>query len=122
MPLTDTTICNVKPTDKLQKLFDGNGLFLFVASGGTKSWRWKYRFQGREKLLTFGVYPQLSLKEARAACADAKKMLSGGIDPAMQKKSLRASERTPLRPLRENGTTTKSPPGVNATLRMCLNA
>jgi len=87
MPLTDTTIRNVKPTDKPQKLFDGNGLFLFVAPGGTKSWRWKYRFQGREKLLTFGTYPQFSLKEARAACADAKKMLSGGVDPSVQKKT-----------------------------------
>ena len=86
MPLTDTAIRNIKPTGMPQKLFDGNGLFLFVAPGGTKSWRWKYRFQGREKLLTFGIYPQLSLKEARAACADAKKTLSGGADPSMQKK------------------------------------
>jgi predicted DNA-binding transcriptional regulator AlpA len=47
-------------------------LFLFVAPSGVKSWRVKYRFQGREKLLTLGTYPQLSLKEAREACADAK--------------------------------------------------
>ena len=86
MSLTDTTIRNVKPTDKPQKLFDGNGLFLFVAPSGTKSWRLKYRIQGREKLLTLGVYPQLSLKEAREACADAKKQLSGGIDPSVEKK------------------------------------
>jgi hypothetical protein len=46
----------------------------------------KYRFQGREKLLTLGTYPQLSLKEVREACADAKKRLSGGIDPSMEKK------------------------------------
>lgn len=86
MPLTDTAIRGVKPTDKPQKLFDGNGLFLFVAPSGTKSWRLKYRFQGREKLLTLGTYPQLSLKEAREACADAKKALSGGIDPSAEKK------------------------------------
>lgn len=78
MPLTDTAIRGVKPTDKPQKLFDGKGLFLFVAPSGAKSWRVKYRFQGREKLLTLGTYPQLSLKEAREACADAKKRLSGG--------------------------------------------
>jgi len=86
MPLTDTTVRNVKPTDNPQKLFDGNGLFLFVAPSGTKSWRLKYRFQGREKLLTLGTYPLLSLKEARERSVDAKKQLSGGIDPAVQKK------------------------------------
>jgi integrase len=88
MSLTDTAIRGVKPTDKSQKLFDGNGLFLFVAPSGTKSWRWKYRFQGREKLLTFGTYPEQSLKEARDRCAEARKMLSGGIDPSAQKKAI----------------------------------
>ncbi len=57
MPLTDTAIRGAKPTDKAQKLFDGNGLFLFIAPSGAKSWRLKYRFQGREKLLTLGTYP-----------------------------------------------------------------
>lgn len=56
MSLTYTTIRGVKPADKPQKLFDGNGLFLFVSPSGTKSWRLKYRVQGREKLLTLGVY------------------------------------------------------------------
>lgn len=86
MPLTDTAIRAVKPLDKPQKLFDGNGLFLFVAPSGTKSWRVKYHFQGREKLLTLGTYPQLSLKEAREACIAAKKQLSGGVDPSAEKK------------------------------------
>ncbi len=86
MPLTDTAIRGAKPTDKAQKLFDGNGLFLFIPPKGVKSWRLKYRFQGREKLLTLGTYPQLSLKEAREACNDAKKRLSGGIDPSAEKK------------------------------------
>lgn len=71
------------------------GLFLYVAPSGTKSWRLKYRFQGREKLLTLGTYPQLSLKEAREACAAAKKQLGGGIDPSVQKKVIaRAWENT----------------------------
>ncbi|WP_291447866.1 integrase arm-type DNA-binding domain-containing protein [Desulfovibrio sp.] len=95
MPLTDTAVRGVKPADKPQKLFDGNGLFLYVAPSGTKSWRLKYRFQGREKLLTLGTYPQLSLKEAREACAAAKKQLGGGIDPSVQKKVIaRAWENT----------------------------
>ena len=56
MPLTDTALRAIKPADKPQKLFDSNWLFLFVAVSGTKSWRLKYRFQGREKLLTLGQY------------------------------------------------------------------
>lgn len=72
MPLTDTAIRGAKPAPKPQKFFDGNGLFLFVAPSGVKSWRVKYPFQGREKLLTLDTYPQLSLKEAREACAAAK--------------------------------------------------
>lgn len=83
--LTDTAIRGVKPTPKPQKLFDGNGLFLFIAPSGAKSWRVKYRFQGREKLLTL-AYPQLSLKETREACAAAKKQLSGGTDLSAEKK------------------------------------
>jgi len=94
MPLTDTAIRGVKPADNPQKFFDGNGLFLFVAPSGTKSWRVKYRFQGREKLLTLGTYPQFSLKEAREACADAKKQLSGGIDPSTARKARARSAQT----------------------------
>ena len=76
----------VKATEKAQKLFDGNGLFLFVSPTDTKSWRLKYRFQGKEKLLTLGTYPQTSLKEARERAADARKQLDGGIDPGEVKK------------------------------------
>lgn len=86
MPLTDTALRAVKATEKAQKLFDGNGLFLFVSPSGTKSWRLKYRFQGKEKLLTLGIYPQTSLKEARERTADARKQLDGGIDPGETKK------------------------------------
>ena len=86
MPLTDTAIRAAKPLDKPQKLFDGNGLFLFVSTHGTKSWRVKYTFQGREKLLTLGTYPGLSLKDAREGCATAKKQLAAGTDPSAEKK------------------------------------
>ena len=92
--LTDTAVRGAKPASKPQKLFDGNGLFLFVAPSGAKSWRLKYRFQGREKLLTLGTYPQLSLKEAREACVDAKKRLSGGTDPSAEKKVKARSAQT----------------------------
>lgn len=86
MPLTDTSIRAAKPTDKAQKLFDGNGLFLFIPPSGVKSWRLKYRFQGKEKLLTLGTYPQTSLKEAREKAAEARKQREGGVDPSAEKK------------------------------------
>jgi hypothetical protein len=122
MSLTDTAIRGVKPTDKAQKLFDGNGLFLFVAPSGTKSWRVKYRFQGREKLLTLGTYPQISLKEAREACADAKKQLSGGTDPSAEKRSEPEAHKPPLKLSRGNGTKTRSPSGRTATPGTFWNA
>lgn len=94
MPLTDTAIRAAKPTDKPQKLFDGNGLFLFIPQSGAKSWRLKYRFQGKEKLLTLGSYPQTSLKEARERASEARKQLDGGIDPSFVKKAKAHSEQT----------------------------
>ena len=115
MPLTDTAIRAVKPLDKPQKLFDGNGLFLFVAPSGTKSWRVKYHFQGREKLLTLGTYPQLSLKEAREACIAAKKQLSGGVDPSAEKSSGQKASRRPLRPWHGSGTAIRPPSGRKIT-------
>ena len=62
MPLTDTALRAVKPTEKNQKLFDGNGLYLIITPTGTKSWRLKYRFQSKEKLISLGPYPMVSLK------------------------------------------------------------
>jgi integrase len=86
MSLTDTAIRAAKPTDKQQKLFDGNGLFLLVAPTGTKSWRLKYGFQGKEKLITLGLYPLVTLKDARARALTARKLLSDGKDPSMERK------------------------------------
>ncbi len=86
MSLTDTTVRSVKSTDKQQKLFDGGGLFLLVAPTGTKSWRLKYRFQGKEKLITLGLYPLVSLKDARERAITAKKLLADGKDPSMERK------------------------------------
>lgn len=63
--LSDTKIRSIKPTEKLQKLFDGGGLFLLVTPTEGKLWRLKYRFGGTEKLLSLGTYPQISLAEIR---------------------------------------------------------
>ena len=62
MPLSDISVRNAKPQQKPAKLFDGGGLFLFIAPTGGKMWRLKYRFKGKEKLLALGVYPDVGLK------------------------------------------------------------
>jgi len=92
MPLTDTALRSVKPTEKLQKLFDGNGLFLAVSPSGTKSWRLKYYHAGKEKLLTLGQYPVVSLKDARDRAVEAKKLLSAGKDPSVEKKTTKLQQ------------------------------
>lgn len=86
MPLTDTAIRQAKPGAKALKLFDGNGLFLLVPPTGSKLWRWKYRFDGKEKLLALGPYPALSLAAARKLRDQAREQLAAGIDPAGAKK------------------------------------
>ena len=88
MPLTDTAIRNAKPSkDKASKLFDEKGLFLLVTPSGGKWWRFKYRFGGKEKLLSFGTYPDVSLKEARDKREEARKRLADGIDPSAHRKA-----------------------------------
>lgn len=61
MALSDTKIRSAKPEDKAYKLTDGKGLFLLVHPNGSKYWRFRYRFSGKEKMLAFGVYPDVSL-------------------------------------------------------------
>jgi integrase len=83
--LTDTKARAAKPKDKPYKLSDSNGLFLHVTPNGSKLWRMKYRIAGKEKLLSFGPYPELSIAEARAKRDEARKALTNGLDPAIQK-------------------------------------
>ncbi len=85
MPLTDTAIRAAKPTEKQQKLFDGSGLYLLVFPSGSKVWRYKYHFRGREKLISLGAYPDVSLKEAREKASDSRKMLGNGKDPSAER-------------------------------------
>lgn len=82
MALTNTAVKNAKPKEKSYKLFDGGGLFLLVNKSGSRYWRMKYRLARKERLLSIGVYPEVSLKEARAKRQEAKKQLSKGIDPS----------------------------------------
>jgi len=92
MPLTDTAIRNAKPGPKPQRLFDGGGLYLEVAPSGGKWWRFKYRFGGKEKRFSLGVYPDVSLKDAREKRIEARKLLAAGVDPAAARKSEKAEQ------------------------------
>ena len=92
--LTDPKVRLAKPTEKPYKLFDGGGLFLLVQPGGSKLWRLKYRFGGKEKLFAIGSYDKgVSLKKAREARDRARDQLIEGIDPGASKKKEKHAER-----------------------------
>ena len=86
MPLTDTTIRNAKPGSKAAKLYDERGLFLIVTPQGGKWWRFRYKWAGKEKLLSLGTYPDISLKEAREKRDEARNLLANDIDPSEHRK------------------------------------
>ena len=92
MKLTDVTIRHTKPSEKTLKLFDGGGLYLELSPRGGKGWRWKYRFGGKEKRLSFGVYPEVSLKEARALHGEARALLKKGIDPSEYRQAMKKAQ------------------------------
>lgn len=87
MPLTDSSIRAAKPSMKPSRHTDGGGLYLEVSPSGGKWWRYKYRFEGKEKRLSLGVYPDVSLKEAREKHQVARKLLANGIDPSAHRKA-----------------------------------
>jgi hypothetical protein len=87
MPLSDAFIRAVKAASTAKKYADSGGLYLHVSPAGGKLWRMAYRFDGKQKTLSFGAWPAVSLKEARTLRDDAKAVLASGIDPAEQKKS-----------------------------------
>jgi hypothetical protein len=86
MSLSDAKVRNSKPKAKPYKITDGEGLFLLVTPSGSKYWRLKYHFLGKEKLLALGVYPEVGLADARERRAQARKALAAGNDPGAVKK------------------------------------
>lgn len=91
MALNDTAIRNAKPKATPYKLSDGGGLFLLVNTNGSRWWRYSYRFDGKQKTISLGVYPDVSLKDARAKHAEARKTLAQGINPSVDRKLEKAA-------------------------------
>lgn len=86
--LTETQLRRVKPLRAARKLFDGAGLHLLVTPKGGRYWRYNYRFNGKHKTLSLGVYPEVSLATARARHQEAHRLLAEGIEPPSIKKQV----------------------------------
>ena len=94
MTLTDTRIRKTKPEKKPIRLFDERGLYIEISPAGGKWWRLKYRLEGKEKRVSLGVYPEVSLKDARDRRDEARKLIADGIDPANTAKRPRQRQST----------------------------
>ena len=92
MALTDIKIRSTKPREKSYKLFDGGGLYLEINTVGSKYWRWKYRFAGKEKRLALGVYPDFALKAARKSATLLASSLRTGSIPAKARKAAKVAQ------------------------------
>ncbi len=92
MVLTNTAIQKAKPKEKQYKMTDGRGLFLLVSPNGGKWWRLRYSFKGKEKQISLGVYPEVSLKDARDRREEARSLLSDKIDPSEDRKAQKAAD------------------------------
>jgi len=97
MALNDAQVKKAEVTGKQYKLADGKGMYLMVTAKGAKSWRMDYRFNGKRKTLTLGLYPDVSLKIARARTQEARELIDAGIDPSAAKKA--AQRRTINKPM-----------------------
>lgn len=93
MTLNARQVETAKPRDKAYKLADGGGLYLMVNTNGSKYWRMKYRFAGKEKKLSFGTYPDISLSEARTKRDEARKVLANDKDPGEVKKATQLAKK-----------------------------
>lgn len=93
MALSDTALRNAKPTDKAYKLYDEKGLYLIVNPNGGKWWRLKYRLDGKEKTLSLGVYPDVSLAQARVKRDEARALVADTIDPSQARRDSKTQAR-----------------------------
>ena len=91
--LIDTNVKEAKPGKKTRKLTDGGGLYLQIEPAGGKLWRYQYRFEGKQKTLALGKYPDVSLRQARTRHKEARALLSEGIDPSAARQAEKAAVR-----------------------------
>lgn len=92
MPLSTAKLRNIKPSDKIQRLYDEKGLYLEVTPKGKTWWRFKYRFNDKEKRISLGVYPDVGLGLARERRDDARKLIANGVDPSEHRKVMKKVE------------------------------
>lgn len=92
--LSDAMVRGAKPQEKTARLYDERGLYLEISPAGGRWWRWKYRAGGKEKRLSLGVYPDVSLREARLKRDEARKVLASGVDPGEERKQARRAAAT----------------------------
>ncbi|MGD0231164.1 MAG: integrase arm-type DNA-binding domain-containing protein [Syntrophorhabdales bacterium] len=87
--LSDAKVKNAKPEKMEYRLFDGGGLFLLVTPSGGRYWHFKFRFEGKERRISFGTYPEISLVEARERRDEARKQIARGVDPGAVRKAMK---------------------------------
>lgn len=92
MVLTDTKVRSAKPQEKEYTLVDGDGMFLLIHPNGSKYWRFRFRFGGKQHLMAFGVYPETSLADARQKREEARKLVAAGIDPREHKRAVKEEQ------------------------------
>lgn len=92
MALTDTKVRSAKPQEKEYTLVDGDGMFLLIHPNGSKYWRFRFRFGGKQHLMAFGVYPETSLADARQKREEARRLVAAGIDPREHKRAVKEEQ------------------------------
>lgn len=92
MPLTETAIKNAAPSTQSYRLYDRDGLYLEVVPSGSKLWRYKYRYQKKEKRLALGAYPVIDLKKARSRTLEARQLLADGVDPSVNRQAMKSAQ------------------------------
>lgn len=119
MLLSDIQIKRAKPKDKPYTLNDGMGLSLLIDTAGSKGWRYRYRFAGKPKMISFGVYGDVSLAQARTKRDDARSMLAKGINPSEARKAekiaLEFAHENSFESVAREGMVPKKPPGQKGT-------
>ena len=92
MALTDIKVRSAKPQEKEYTLVDGDGMFLLIHPNGSKYWRFRFRFGGKQHLMAFGVYPETSLADARQKREEARRLVAAGIDPRVHKRAVKEEQ------------------------------